>query len=405
MNSSDSNDAAAGWVGALSPRSMTMPEDSSRELWRIIWRAGGLCWIATSLVSLLWWHPLGGTFQDGAYIMTSGARVLHNVLMFLVSSCAYRIVLGQRWSTNPATRVRVVAVDVLVTILVLRLVPFLQILSAGLVEGDLLSMGKPLLPWLKLWLPEMFWLSLLRFWMPPYALGLATVALVYLARRYNRESMRLANLSAELANARMAMLSAQLHPHFLFNSLHAIAGLILENPPQAVTMVARLGDFLRVALESAKTPWARVSAEVEGLEAYLAVQQTRFRDRLKVQLAVDPNALGVPIPALLLQPIVENAIEHGRCGAGEALLVGVTIRTENSRLRVEVTNSTPRLPHVLGPESFGNGLRNVDARLHAAYAGTARMSIGPDGDSGTRAILDMPASAPGSPNASAHPAQ
>jgi two-component system LytT family sensor kinase len=221
---------------------------------------------------------------------------------------------------------------------------------------------------------------------------LISVALVFTARRYHRESMRLAGLSTEVANLRMAMLSAQLHPHFLFNALNAISELINESPAQATTMVARLGDFLRIALESTRRPWIRVESEVIGLDAYLAVQQTRFRDRLIVTLLVDPDAMNALMPALLLQPIVENAIEHGRSGSTGPLSVTVQIRREQDRLLIEMTNSTPHLIAPLARSSFGHGLRNVEARLRAAFGDDASVRVGPDADRGTLAMLEMPAS-------------
>jgi LytS/YehU family sensor histidine kinase len=130
---------------------------------------------------------------------------------------------------------------------------------------------------------------------------------------------------------------------------------------------------------------------VIGLDAYLAVQQTRFRDQLVVTLLVDPAAMNTLMPALLLQPIVENAIEHGRHGAVPALSVHVHIRRAQDRLVIEVTNSTPQLIAPLARSAFGHGLRNVEARLHAAFGEDAIMQIGPDSGRGTRAMLDMPA--------------
>jgi LytS/YehU family sensor histidine kinase len=156
-------------------------------------------------------------------------------------------------------------------------------------------------------------------------------------------------------------------------------------------MLARLGDFLRIALESTKRPWVRVEAEVIGLDAYLAVQQTRFRDRLSVALLVDPAAMNTLMPALLLQPIVENAIEHGRGASPGTLAVSVHIRREQDRLIVEVINSTPQLVAPLARVIFGDGLRNVEARLRAAFGDRASVSVGPHPGSGTRALLDMPA--------------
>jgi two-component system sensor histidine kinase AlgZ len=160
-------------------------------------------------------------------------------------------------------------------------------------------------------------------------------------------------------------------------------------------MVARLGDFLRIAIETTKKPWTSVKEEVLGVEAYLAVQQSRFRDRLHVKLEVETQSLTALIPALLLQPLVENAIEHGLADPDESLEVTVAIRQSQDRVTVTVTNSTPRIREPLLPAAFGNGLRNVSARLHAAYEGDAWIRIGPDPVCGTRAELNMPAAVKG----------
>jgi two-component system, LytTR family, sensor kinase len=366
------------------------PEQSDK-LWPIIWSAGGLCWLAIAIVGLLWSWPVSGTTSNGDYIVTNGARTLHHALLFLVSACAYRFSLGLGWPTPYRARLRVVIVHILIALLVVRIAPYILALSSAIVDNRWSHLSEDVDSWLPFQPSMMQWVGLLRFWMPTYVLGLIAVALVYTARQYHRESIRLAHVSAEVANLRMAMLSAQLHPHFLFNALHAISELISQSPEQAITMVARLGDFLRVALESTKRPWIRVEAEFAGLEAYLAVQQTRFRDRLEVHMSVDPAALKILMPALLLQPIVENAIEHGRCGSAGTLVVGISVRCEAQRLIVVVTNSTPQLPGLLARSAFGDGLRNVDARLRAAYGNGATMSISPDSIRGTRAELTMPA--------------
>jgi Histidine kinase len=363
-----------------------------RGLWPIIWVAGGLCWLAIAILALLWsWPDSGTTMKNGDYIVTSTARLMHHALLFLMSACAYRIGLDRLWPADRRAQLRFIALNLVLAIVIVRLSPLLLGVCAILVDARWSHLTEDLTPWLPFHLTMMQWIGLLRYWMPPYLLGLIAVALVYTVRQYHRESMRLARLSSEVANLRMGMLSAQLHPHFLFNALHAISELISESPAQATTMVARLGDFLRIALESTNRPWVRVEAEVAGLDAYLAVQQTRFRDRLVVQLSLDPAAVNVQIPALLLQPIVENAIEHGRSGPASTLIVEVLIRREQNRLIVRVINSTPRLIAPLSRDSFGNGLRNVEARLRAAFGDDASLTIGPDATCGTRAVLNMPA--------------
>jgi two-component system LytT family sensor kinase len=383
----------------LQLRPITVPAPTraatdSDGLWPVIWAAGGACWLVIALIGLLWAWPVAGTYQDGELVVTSGTRLVHHGLLFLASAVGYRLGLGRGWPGSVAGRVRVIALNVLLALIVVRLAPLVLALSVGIAESSWQEIREQTASW-ELFQPTLAqWAWLLRFWMPPYVLGLAVVALVRVWQRYHRETMRLAYLSTEYANLRMAMLSAQLQPHFLFNSLHAIAELVNENPPRAVEMLARLGDFLRYALESSKQPWVRVSAEVAGVEAYLAVQQTRFRDRLRVQLAVEPDTLNDRVPALLLQPIIENAIEHGRSGPDESVTVSVAIRRDGERLRVRVTNSTPRLSQVLPRTAYGDGLRNVDARLHAAYGGAATFTLGPDAERGTVAELDMPLEGP-----------
>jgi hypothetical protein len=377
-------------VRPLALPAATRVVSDSDGLWPVIWAAGGACWAVISLIGMLWAWPVSGTWQDGDFVITNGTRLVHHGLLFLASAVAYRVGLGQAWPYSLSGRARVVALNVLLALIVVRSAPIVLALSVGLVEGSWQEIREQALTW-RLFQPTLAqWAWLLRFWMPPYVIGLATVALVRVWQRYHRETMRLAYLSSEYANLRMAMLSAQLQPHFLFNSLHAIAELINENPPRAVEMLARLGDFLRYALESSKQPWARVSGEMAGVEAYLAVQQTRFRDRLRVKLSVDPDARDARVPALLLQPIVENAIEHGRSGPDESVTVSVTIRRDGERLWLGVTNSTPQLTQVLSKSAYGDGLRNVEARLHAAYGDAATFTLGPDPQRGTLAELVMP---------------
>jgi sensor histidine kinase YesM len=342
-----------------------------------------------AIIGILWYWPVNGTIQGGEYVVTSRARLLHHILLFLISAPAYRFGIGMGWPDGAWRRVRVVLVNGVLALLVIRVSPFGMMISSISIDTSQ-NVAETLDAWGPMRPTAMQWLLLLRFWLPPYMLGLIAVALIVTARRSHRDTVRLAQLSAQLANARMATLSAQLHPHFLFNSLHAISGLVTDSPAQAVEMVARLGDFLRIAIDSTKKPWTSVAAEVQAVEAYLGVQQSRFRDRLKVSVEVQPESLSATIPALLLQPLVENAIEHGLAFPDELLQVTVAITQSQDRLRVTVTNSTPSIRAPLEPSCFGNGLQNVSARLHAAYRDDASIGIGPNPDGGTRAELDLP---------------
>jgi len=334
--------------------------------------------------------PASGTTMSGMYVITTRARALQHLLVFLAAATCYRIAIALGWPDRFWERVRVAVIN---TVLALAVVSFSQIalaFTAGFVDQHALEMHEMLDSWAPFSPRWEFWAMPLRFFLPPYVLGLCAIALVLVAHRHHREALRAAELANAYAAARMAMLSAQLQPHFLFNSLHAISVLIDDSPRQAAIMLARLGDFLRHALESSHWPWVDVATELTGLEAYLAVQQTRFSDRLSIAIDASPESLTVCVPSLLLQPLAENAIEHGRNEGGPALRVRVATRVKGERLCIVVSNSSPRLAADLAPADYGHGLSNVDLRLRAAYGSDAHLTVGPDEQGGTSALLDLP---------------
>ena len=374
----------------LAARVFACRAQPNHSFWPTIWAVGGASWLVVAVAEIAYRWPISGTYVGGDYVLSSGARLLANTLEFLLSACVYRVLLGQGWPARALARVRVVTLHVVLAVAVSMLATTALDLSAAVVDGHAGPLQDTLSRLATCANPSEF-ARLLRSWLPPYALGFALVALASLARRYHRDAVHMATLSADYANARLAMLSAQLQPHFLFNSLHAIAELTDESPARANEMIARLGDFLRHALESSKQRWVSVETEFAGLEAYIAVQHTRFGDRLQVQLNVDPDALPLTMPSLLLQPVVENAIEHGRYGPDPLLVVRIGVRRTAAQLRFQITNSTPRLPSVLESSGYGNGLSNVEARLKAAYGKEGDLWVGPYDGGGTLAELVMPA--------------
>lgn len=286
-------------------------------------------------------------------------------------------------------RARVIGLNALLTLAVVALASPAMVLAGGVVDNHLADMWESFALWLHSPAWE-YWTAPLRLFLPPYVLGLCAIALALVMRRQHREALRAAELTSACSAARMAMLSAQLQPHFLFNSLHAISVLIEDSPREAATMLARLGDFLRHALESSHWPWVDVATELAGLEAYLAVQQVRFADALRITIDATPQSLTASVPALLLQPLAENAIEHGRDDTGAVLEVRVAAEVVGTRLCIALSNSSPRLRADLSPADYGHGLTNVALRLRAAYGEDARLSVGPDAHGGTTAFLDLP---------------
>ena len=131
--------------------------------------------------------------------------------------------------------------------------------------------------------------------------------------------MNALQLEAQLSDARLRTLQAELHPHFLFNTLHAISTLVHTKPDLADRMISRLSDLLRLTFDRSGASRVPLQEELEFLQKYLEIEQTRFQDRLTVRYEIDPDTLDAEVPRLILQPLVENAIQHGiapRSGPG-----------------------------------------------------------------------------------------
>ena len=187
-------------------------------------------------------------------------------------------------------------------------------------------------------------------------------------RRYQERERTTAQLEAQLSRAALHALKMQLHPHFLFNTLNTISALIHRDPRAADRMVARLGDLLRLTLDGQGVEEVPLKEELEFLEKYLEIEQTRFHDRLSIELEIDPASLDARLPNLLLQPLVENAIRHGisaRPGAGR---IEIRARRENGALLLAVRDDGLGLPADWQTStSFGVGLANTRARLAQLY--------------------------------------
>jgi Histidine kinase len=384
---------ARGVINAAAPqaaRDASAVPASEPGPWGVIWRVGAACWLLVTGTALPWMLPASGTTLHGVYVVSTPARAAQHLLVFLTAALGYRLAIALGWPAGVRGRVRVASVNTLLALAVAALSPIALAVAAALIDHHPLDMYQPLEGWAPLSAHWQSWAMPLRLFLPPYLLGLCAIALVLVVRRQHREALRAAELERACSAARIAMLSAQLQPHFLFNALHAISVLIDDSPRQAAAMLARLGDFLRHVLESTRRPWVDVATELAGLEAYLAVQQTRFSDHLSVAIDASPESLGLCVPPLLLQPLAENAIEHGRNGDSAVLKVRVAAAVNGGRLCIAVSNSSPRLHRELAPGEYGHALSNVRQRLRAAYAGDARLTIGPDAEGGTSAVLDLP---------------
>jgi len=185
-----------------------------------------------------------------------------------------------------------------------------------------------------------------------------------LASRAARQRAAAAELEALRAD--LARLRSQLDPHFLFNALNGIAAAIPDEPRAAEAMVAELSDYLRYSLDHLERSVTSLAGEIDALQAYLRIQQARFGERLRFRVGVTPAARDRPLPAFLLQPLVENAVKHGLTGAG-AIDIAVEAELVGERLQVRVQNPGRLAADWAGRGSPGVGLANLRRRLALHY--------------------------------------
>ncbi len=197
-----------------------------------------------------------------------------------------------------------------------------------------------------------------------------------------------AQLETQLSHAELENLKSQLHPHFLFNSLHTIGVLMQEDVDAASHLLASLGDLLRMALERRENE-ITLQSELEFVGKYLEIEQTRFHDRLKVHMDVPPDLLAVYVPSLALQPLVENAIKHGISVDSAAGQLEITAELHNGRVRLCVRDDGPG-PAPGSRLRFGVGLTNVQSRLKQLYGDESSLELTGGDGRGCEAIITIP---------------
>jgi two-component system, LytTR family, sensor kinase len=198
------------------------------------------------------------------------------------------------------------------------------------------------------------------------------------------------------SQAQLHALKMQLHPHFLFNALHAVSALVHSDPDAADKMIARLGDFLRLTLDASATQEVPLRRELEFLNCYLEIERIRFNDRLTTSLEVDPRALDCRVPNLILQPLVENAIRHGVAPRSAPGHVEIRAERRGEVLRLQVSDNGPGLTNGVARGSKclvpkgGVGLSNTRARLEQLYGSAYRFELEDAPRGGALATIEIP---------------
>ena len=224
-----------------------------------------------------------------------------------------------------------------------------------------------------------------------FAAMFAVIHAVELNRRAMENTARAARLEARLAEARLEALTAQLQPHFLFNTLHAISTLMHRDVEAADTMLARLGDLLRRTLDDRNRPEVPLAEELRLLDAYLDIARVRFEDRLTVDVSVATETNSALVPRFVLQPLVENALQHGigsRRGRGR---VTIQAKRDGERLHLSVADDGPGIaPQENGFPREGIGLTNTRERLRERYGPDHSLQLTQGESGGLLVAVDIP---------------
>lgn len=237
------------------------------------------------------------------------------------------------------------------------------------------------------------------------AAGLLAVGVASLVETHKRLAAVIARREQELAaerraavEAQLRALQAQIRPHFLFNTLNALSELIHEDADAAEDLVTDLAHLLRYSLQSSADGEVPLSDELEAIARYLRIEEARLGERLQVEIDVPDALRGERVPGLILQPLVENAVQHGVATRTEGGRVRIGARRSDGGLELSVEDDGPGLPDAvisgapgLGTGGHGGGFANVRRRLDLRFGAEASFQAGPGAEGGTRVALVLPA--------------
>jgi hypothetical protein len=345
--------------------------------WRIVLFVGLPYWVAVSLTRLVSFELFasGGSraFNAVALGLTPGVRAVQHALMLIVVLAAYRAALGIGW---PRER-RWIA-----------LIMHLGIaLGTALISRPVLALAIDLVmdagvDWPRVFLPPpnglRLWASMTIDFLMIYLFGLVLIVGVQTLSALARSELERANLRTAWTQARLQAMRMQLNPHFVFNTFNTIATLLDADPQpkRARALVLALSDLYRRTLVATEREWMPISEELALASDYLRIQAARMDGRLTYDLECAEVLGGEQVPALMLQPLVENAVLHGVADDRQALHVWITVMETRSpadhrEMRIEVGNSTDA--DIRSTPGAGVGLRNTRTRLEACYDGRATL--------------------------------
>jgi two-component system LytT family sensor kinase len=224
-----------------------------------------------------------------------------------------------------------------------------------------------------------------------YALILTVTYVMDARKRMARQMTETARLSAELSKSQLAALRQQMEPHFMFNTLHSITGLVRDNKNDAaVNMIVGLSEFLRRALEDSHRSQVTLEEEVEYLQRYLDLQKVRFGERLQVSVDIPAELLRAQVPNLLLQPLVENAIKHGIARRAAGGTVRVAAAHSGGKLNLSIYNDGPDFPVDVKATRAGVGISNLRTRLQILHGNESELKLNRTDTGAVEVVVSLP---------------
>lgn len=224
-----------------------------------------------------------------------------------------------------------------------------------------------------------------------YSLILLVDHLLDSQRKLARQQTETARLNEQLSKAQLNALRRQIEPHFLFNTLNAIAGLVREKRNDAaVSMIAGLSDFLRRVVQDSDRQQVPLGEELEFTQKYLDIQKVRFAERLRFSVDVPEELLAAQVPSLILQPMVENAVKHGISKRIQGGAIRISACRNNGTLTLSVYNDGPSLPTGWDESPSGIGISNVRTRLQSLYGDAFELSMRDQQPGGVEASVSLP---------------
>jgi len=364
-------------------------------------RKRGTIWVSL----LLLWLVLGvfsaGTFlvelprirrsaQSPGWLSPAGRMFLWQLAIWLawVVLAPVALRLRHRWPLERGTLKRALPVHLVAIILLCAVHSGMVLLTMWLIMHAGQSLTDQKLTVLLMY----WWVRDLPFCALFYGLILGIDSALGYYRQFRERQWRASQLEAQLAQAQLQMLKMQLHPHFLFNTLNGITGLVRDHDnAAAVQMLVGLSDLLRQTLDNAGKQEVRLSEELEWLELYLKLQQIRFSDRLQVSINVTPETLDALVPNLITQPLVENAIRHGLAPRAAPGSVSLSAQRIDGRLELRVRDDGVGFPEGWRmANGKGLGMLNTEARLRQLYGADFFMEVRNLEEGGAEVLLAIP---------------